>query len=162
MELAPHVTLQLLVDVMSQLISLQLTKVERSVYEGIVSGLTNKEIGEQLGSTERTIKFHITNVLKKARVRSRTQLAVLDAAGKQLEVYHSSASKLLKQRELFEEAIELTYKQKEEALLKKISGYRNKEQLEAVWPKVLTAVGLHVDSVAGRQIFEALVRELGI
>lgn len=147
---------------MSTAILQQLTQVERLVYDGIISGLTNKEIGEQLGSTERTVKFHTTNVLKKARVRSRTQLAVLDAAEKQLVVYHSAASKLLRQRELFEEAIEVTYKQKEEALLKKIAGYRNAEQIKAAWPKVLQVIGLHIESAAGRQLFEALIKELGL
>jgi DNA-binding CsgD family transcriptional regulator len=39
-------------------------------------GLTNREIGNQLFVTEKTVKFHLTNVYKKLNVKSRAQLIV--------------------------------------------------------------------------------------
>lgn len=38
------------------------------------SGFSNKEIGHNLGISERTVKFHVSNILEKARVGSRKAL----------------------------------------------------------------------------------------
>lgn len=39
-------------------------------------GLSNKEIALQLFLTEKTVKFHLTNIYKKMNVKSRAQLIV--------------------------------------------------------------------------------------
>jgi DNA-binding CsgD family transcriptional regulator len=39
-------------------------------------GLTNKQISDQLGVSESAVKLHVTNILKKYNLQSRTQLAV--------------------------------------------------------------------------------------
>lgn len=39
-------------------------------------GLSNKEIGNQLFVTEKTVKFHLTNIYKKLNLKSRAQLIV--------------------------------------------------------------------------------------
>ena len=46
---------------------------EIDVAELVVQGLRNKEIGEKLFVTEKTVKYHTTNIYKKANVKSRTR-----------------------------------------------------------------------------------------
>jgi FixJ family two-component response regulator len=46
-----------------------LTERERQVLEGIVSGRLNKQIATELGTTEKTIKFHRGNLMRKMGVR---------------------------------------------------------------------------------------------
>jgi DNA-binding NarL/FixJ family response regulator len=50
---------------------------EMQVLECIVHGLSNKEIGSQLGISQQTAKNHITAILRKFGVEDRTQAAVL-------------------------------------------------------------------------------------
>lgn len=52
-----------------------LTPSERKVLELIGDGLSNREIGEKLGVTEKTVKNHITSLLSKMGMQRRTQVA---------------------------------------------------------------------------------------
>ena len=52
-----------------------LTPSERNVLELIGDGLSNREIGEQLGVAEKTVKNHITSLLSKMGLQRRTQVA---------------------------------------------------------------------------------------
>lgn len=54
-----------------------LTPRERQTWELIAHGLTNRDIANSLGISERTVKFHVSNVLKKLMVSSRTEAAAL-------------------------------------------------------------------------------------
>ena len=49
---------------------------ETEVAELLTQGLPNKEIANRLFVTEKTVKFHLTNVYKKMNVKSRSQLIV--------------------------------------------------------------------------------------
>ena len=49
------------------------SKAENDVVVYLKMGLSNKEIGERLFVTEKTIKFHLTNIYAKARVSSRME-----------------------------------------------------------------------------------------
>jgi DNA-binding CsgD family transcriptional regulator len=49
---------------------------EAEVAELVSKGLTNKETANQLYVTEKTVKFHLTNIYKKMNVKSRAQLIV--------------------------------------------------------------------------------------
>lgn len=49
---------------------------EIEVVKLVVTGITNKEVAGQLFVTEKTIKFHMTNIYKKMGVKSRSQLIV--------------------------------------------------------------------------------------
>ena len=54
-----------------------LTRRERQVFELIISGRTNKQIGNALGATERTIKAHRHRVMEKMQVQSLAELVSL-------------------------------------------------------------------------------------
>ena len=53
----------------------ELTPREREVLELLIKGLSNKEIGDVLGCTENTAKFHVKNILGKLEVNDRTEAA---------------------------------------------------------------------------------------
>jgi FixJ family two-component response regulator len=53
---------------------LTLTPRERQVFDGVVKGKINKQIAGELGTTERTIKAHRHQVMKKANVQSLAEL----------------------------------------------------------------------------------------
>lgn len=57
----------------------ELTDREREILQLIGEGLTNREIGERLYLSEKTIKHYITNILQKLQVRSRVEAALLAA-----------------------------------------------------------------------------------
>ena len=52
----------------------RLTPRQTEVLDGIVAGLANKEIAARHGCGESTVELHITNLFRKLRVQSRTQL----------------------------------------------------------------------------------------
>lgn len=54
-----------------------LTSKQLQLLELIAEGLSNKQISSRLGISEGTVKSHVTALLKKLRLRRRTQLAVL-------------------------------------------------------------------------------------
>lgn len=49
---------------------------ERQVLELLVAGRTNKEIGAELGIEERTVKLHVSRLMRKAGVDNRIALSV--------------------------------------------------------------------------------------
>ena len=53
-----------------------LTKREVEILAQVASGMFNKEIANNLGISERTVKNHISNIFKKINVSDRTQAAV--------------------------------------------------------------------------------------
>ena len=55
----------------------RLTEREHEVMLLLVNGRTNKEIAEELVIVERTVKYHVGNILAKTGARSRTELANL-------------------------------------------------------------------------------------
>ncbi len=54
-----------------------LTHREQQVVDGLLENLSNKEIAHRLGITERGVKFHVSNLLAKHRVRRRADLILL-------------------------------------------------------------------------------------
>ncbi len=60
----------------------ELTEKERDILKLVGEGLTNREIGERIHLSEKTIKHYITNILQKLQVRSRVQAALLAARHK--------------------------------------------------------------------------------
>jgi DNA-binding NarL/FixJ family response regulator len=57
----------------------ELTEREREILGLIGTGLTNREIGQRISLSEKTIKHYVTNILQKLQVRSRVEAALLAA-----------------------------------------------------------------------------------
>lgn len=57
----------------------ELTPQERRVFELIGQGLSNRQIGEQLFLSEKTVKNYVSRVLAKLHMDRRTEVAVLSA-----------------------------------------------------------------------------------
>lgn len=55
----------------------ELTAREREILEGLAVGMSNKEIGQKLFLSEKTVKHYITNILQKLQVRNRVEAALL-------------------------------------------------------------------------------------
>jgi DNA-binding NarL/FixJ family response regulator len=53
-----------------------LTPRERQVLAQVAAGLTNRQIGRRLGMTERTVRAHVSSILAKLGLASRTQAAL--------------------------------------------------------------------------------------
>lgn len=53
---------------------MNLSKSEKNVYDEVLKGKSNKEIAETLFVSEKTIKFHLTNIFQKCFVKSRLEL----------------------------------------------------------------------------------------
>ncbi|WJG09864.1 helix-turn-helix transcriptional regulator [Aliiglaciecola sp. LCG003] len=55
----------------------KLSKREAQVADKVCQGLTNRSIADQLFISERTVKFHCTNIFKKLTVSNRKMLKTL-------------------------------------------------------------------------------------
>ena len=54
-----------------------LTEREREILECLADGLSNKEIGEKLFLSEKTVKHYMTSIMQKLQVRNRVEAALL-------------------------------------------------------------------------------------
>ena len=50
---------------------------EQRILRLVAQGLSNREVGERLDVQEKTVKYHMTNILKKLKVRNRVEAAML-------------------------------------------------------------------------------------
>jgi two-component system nitrate/nitrite response regulator NarL len=57
--------------------SVPLTEREQQILELVGTGCSNKEIGEKLFLSEKTIKHYMTNILQKLQVRNRVEAALI-------------------------------------------------------------------------------------
>jgi len=53
-----------------------LTKREREVVKYLAQGLNNKDLALSLSISQKTIEFHITNILRKLEMNSRAEVIV--------------------------------------------------------------------------------------
>lgn len=53
-----------------------LSKAEQQVADWLVTGASNSEIADRLFITDKTVKFHLTSIYRKAGVKSRTEYLV--------------------------------------------------------------------------------------
>jgi DNA-binding NarL/FixJ family response regulator len=66
------------------------TERELTVLQGIVDGLSNKKIGNQIGVSESTVKAALQQLFKKAGVRTRSQLVRIALEGPPVARSHAS------------------------------------------------------------------------
>jgi DNA-binding NarL/FixJ family response regulator len=66
--------------------SVGLSRREREVLQAVLDNLSNKEIAGQLNISERTAKFHVSNLLAKFGVQRRADLIVMSFNGSALSV----------------------------------------------------------------------------
>lgn len=64
-----------------------LTKREVEILTQVASGMFNKEIGNNLNISERTVKNHISNIFRKIEVSDRTQAAVFAIRNNIVKLY---------------------------------------------------------------------------
>ena len=55
----------------------ELTEREQEILQLLSEGQSNKEIGQRLYLTEKTVKHYMTNILQKLQVRNRVEAALL-------------------------------------------------------------------------------------
>ncbi len=55
----------------------ELTQREMEILELVAKGMSNKEIGEKLYLSEKTVKHYVTNILQKLQVHNRVEAALL-------------------------------------------------------------------------------------
>ncbi|MFS0773450.1 helix-turn-helix domain-containing protein [Sphingomonas sp. 1P08PE] len=58
-------------------IAARLTPTQLKVMQGVHSGLLNKQIAYDLGIAEKTVKAHMTALMRKLNVSNRTQVAIV-------------------------------------------------------------------------------------
>jgi DNA-binding NarL/FixJ family response regulator len=76
-ELSPEAARRLATAIRPRRAAEPLTPRERAVLGLVAEGLANREIGLRLGIAEKTVKAHVTRVLDKLGVQSRTQAALV-------------------------------------------------------------------------------------
>jgi DNA-binding NarL/FixJ family response regulator len=62
-------------------LSPKFTSREQQIIVCLVEGFSNKEIGQTLGISPRTVKFHVTNILRKFNIKNRRRLQVTQNSG---------------------------------------------------------------------------------
>lgn len=75
--LGPEVTDAMIANEQRDVPGADLTQRERQILALMVRGMSNQEIADQMSIAVPTVKFHVTNVLSKLRVDSRTEAVVL-------------------------------------------------------------------------------------
>lgn len=58
------------------LVAKKLSNREVEVVHEVIKGLSNKEVANGLFVTEKTVKFHMTNIMKKMKLKSRAEVIV--------------------------------------------------------------------------------------
>lgn len=77
---SPNLTLRILANMKEKShtnILSSLTSQEEKILRLMAAGLSNREIGLKLGIVEQTVKYHVTGILEKLKVRNRVEASVL-------------------------------------------------------------------------------------
>lgn len=54
-----------------------LTRQEQKILALVATGLSNREVGEEIGILERTVKYHMTRIMEKLGVKNRVQATLI-------------------------------------------------------------------------------------
>ena len=77
---SPNLTLKILGNVTGKTpasVLSSLTRQEEKTLRLMATGLSNREIGEELGIVEKTVKYHVARVLKKLNARNRVEASLV-------------------------------------------------------------------------------------
>ena len=77
---SPNLTLKILGNVTGKTpasVLSSLTRQEEKTLRLMATGLSNREIGEELGIVEKPVKYHVTRVLKKLNARNRVEASLV-------------------------------------------------------------------------------------
>jgi RNA polymerase sigma factor (sigma-70 family) len=77
---SPNLTLRLLSGVREKLMPSALdclSEQEKRTLQLVAKGMSNREVGERLGILEKTVKFHMTRIMAKLKVRNRVEASLL-------------------------------------------------------------------------------------
>jgi len=69
-------------------VATRITRRELEILDGLLMNLSNKEIAGKLNISERTVKFHVSNLLAKYRVQRRADLILLSFHSRQAVLGH--------------------------------------------------------------------------
>ena len=75
-----NLTLRLLSGVREKLMPSALdclSEQEKRTLQLVAKGMSNREVGERLGILEKTVKFHMTRIMAKLKVRNRVEASLL-------------------------------------------------------------------------------------
>jgi DNA-binding NarL/FixJ family response regulator len=72
------------------------TRREREVIELVGRGLRNREIASELNISVNTVRVHIRNIIRKYKLRNRTQIAIMFTTQSDLSPIRSLAKKTLR------------------------------------------------------------------
>lgn len=75
-QLSPEASARLMAELRQPVQAEALTERETDVLKLLAAGKSNKEVAQRLGITERTVKTHVSSIMGKLDVRSRTQAAL--------------------------------------------------------------------------------------
>ncbi|MCC6959679.1 MAG: response regulator transcription factor [Dehalococcoidia bacterium] len=75
-QLSPEASARLMAELRQPVQAEALTERETDVLKLLATGKSNKEVAQRLGITERTVKTHVSSIMGKLDVRSRTQAAL--------------------------------------------------------------------------------------
>lgn len=67
------ISIPMRIDV-EQISNREMTRREKTILEAVSRGLQNKEIASELNISERTVKYHVSSLLKNFGVQSRSEL----------------------------------------------------------------------------------------
>lgn len=93
MQMAPEAAQQLMREVAAPggpMVLAQLTERETEVLRLVAQGQANKQIARELRIAEKTVKSHVSNILAKLGVQSRTQAALLATRAGLIPADHAS------------------------------------------------------------------------
>jgi DNA-binding NarL/FixJ family response regulator len=77
---SPNLTLRLLSGVKEKLMPSALdclSEQEKRTLHLVAKGMSNREVGDKLGILEKTVKFHMTRIMAKLKVRNRVEASLL-------------------------------------------------------------------------------------
>lgn len=142
-----------------------LTPTEKTVYGLVLQGLKNRDIAGQLQVVEKTVKFHITAIMKKMGVKSRAQLIAQSISSQLFEQERES----LKQMQAIMNQIDFLKTESERYTTTLIGNerqlracLRGKDEIVLALNKVFNVYKISIDSPTAEGIRTTLMKELGL